>query len=72
MNKIISFIMVGVKDLEKSSKFYDAIFVPLGIIKASTTEKHIGYAQKNNPNEIIEGLSGCGAYGFVYLPLFSI
>ena len=53
MNKIISFIMVGVKDLEKSSKFYDAIFVPLGIIKASTTEKHIGYAQKNNPDEAL-------------------
>ena len=26
MNKIISFVMVGTNDLEKSSKFYDAIF----------------------------------------------
>ena len=26
MNKIISFVMVGTNDLEKSSKFYDCYF----------------------------------------------
>ena len=43
--------MIGTNDLEKSAKFYDAIFLPLEIIKASTTERHIGYAQKNNPSK---------------------
>ena len=33
MNKIISFVMVGTNDLEKSSKFYDAVFVHLGLKK---------------------------------------
>ena len=41
MNKIISFVMVGTNDLEKSSKFYDAIFVHLGLKKVSTSERMI-------------------------------
>jgi len=44
--------MVGSNDLNKSAKFYDAVFVSLGIKKVKTTEKYIGYAQKNNLNEI--------------------
>jgi len=44
--------MVGSNDLNKSAKFYDAVFVPLDIKKIKTTEKYIGYAQKNNLNEI--------------------
>ena len=39
--------MVGSNDLNKSAKFYDAVFVPLDIKKIKTTEKYIGYAQKN-------------------------
>ena len=31
MNKIISFVMVGTNDLEKSCKFYDAVFVHVGL-----------------------------------------
>ena len=46
MNKIISFVMVGTNDLEKSSKFYDAIFVHLGLKKVSTAERMISYAFK--------------------------
>ena len=41
MNKIISFVMVGTNDLEKSSKFYDAVFVHLGLKKVSTSERMI-------------------------------
>ena len=44
--------MVGSNDLNKSAKFYDAVFVSLDIKKIKTTEKYIGYAQKNNLNEI--------------------
>ena len=52
MNKIISFVMVGTNDLVKSSKFYDAVFVHLGIEKITTTERYIGYGHSNDPNEV--------------------
>jgi catechol 2,3-dioxygenase-like lactoylglutathione lyase family enzyme len=52
MNKIFSFVMFGTNDFEKSSKFYDAIFVHLGIKKVTTTERYIGYAHSNDPNEV--------------------
>ena len=44
--------MVGTNDLEKSSKFYDAIFFHLGLKKFTTTEKYVGYAHANNLNEV--------------------
>ena len=44
--------MVGPNNLNKSAKFYDAIFIPLGIKKVKTTENYIGYAQKNNIDKI--------------------
>ena len=52
MNKIISFVMVGTNDLEKSSKFYDAIFAHLGLKKITTTERYIGYGNSNGTGEV--------------------
>ena len=52
MNTIISFVMLGSNDFEQSSKFYDAIFVPLEIKKIVTTENYIGYGQLKEPNEV--------------------
>ena len=52
MNKIISFVMVGTNDLVKSSKFYDAVFVHLGLKKVSTTKRMISYAHSNDPHEV--------------------
>ena len=52
MNKIISFVMVGTNNLEKSIKFYDAIFVHLGIKKIISTEKYVGYGHVNEPHEV--------------------
>ena len=52
MNKIISFVMVGVNDLDKSSKFYDAVFFHLGLKKVNTDERMIAYAHSNDPHEI--------------------
>ena len=49
---MIGFVMIGTNDLEASSKFYDAILLPLGIIKVLTGERYIGYAKKNNPEKI--------------------
>ena len=33
MKKLFGFVMVGSNDLNKSAKFYDAVFVPLDIKK---------------------------------------
>ena len=52
MNKVIGFVMVGTNDLEKSSKFYDAIFVHLGLKKIDTSESMVSYAHSNDPNEV--------------------
>ena len=52
MNDIFSFVMVGSKDFKKSSKFYDAIFVPLKIKKIVTTERYVGYGHLNEPNDV--------------------
>ena len=52
MNDIFSFVMVGSKDFKKSSKFYDAIFLPLKIKKIVTTERYIGYGNSNEPNDV--------------------
>ena len=52
MNKIISFVMVGTNDLEKSSKFYDAVFVHLGLKKVNTSERMITYSHSNDPDAV--------------------
>ena len=44
--------MVGTNDLEESIKFYDAIFVHLGIKKITSTEKYVGYGHVNEPHEV--------------------
>ncbi len=38
--------MVGSNDLNKSAKFYDSVFISLGIKKVKTTGKYVCYAQK--------------------------
>ena len=52
MNRIIGFVMVGTNNLEKSSKFYDAIFAHLGLKKITTTERYIGYGYSDEPEEV--------------------
>ena len=52
MNKIISFVMVGTNDLEKSAKFYDTILETLGLKKIAITEKYIGYGHSNYPHDV--------------------
>ena len=52
MKKTFGFMMVGTNNLIDSEIFYSAIFVPLDLSKVLTTERYIGYAQKDNPQEI--------------------
>ena len=40
--------MVGTNDLEKSSKFYDAILAHLGMKRITITERYIGYGSSED------------------------
>ena len=52
MNKVIGFVMVGTNDLDKSSKFYDAILIHLGLKKVTITERYIGYGHASDDLEV--------------------
>jgi len=52
MSKVISFVMVGTNDLEKSSKFYDSVLVHLGLKKVSITERYIGYGHGSDDKQL--------------------
>ena len=49
---MIGFVMIGTNNLGESSKFYDAVLSPLGIKKVITTDRYIGYARKESPENI--------------------
>ena len=49
---MINFLMLGTNDLSLSSKFYDAILLPLDIIRVLETDRYVGYAKKNDPKNI--------------------
>ena len=52
MNKTIGFVMVGTNDLEKSSKFYDAILAHLGMKRIAITERYIGYGHSSEDSGV--------------------
>ena len=52
MNKTIGFVMVGTNDLEKSSKFYDAILAHLGMKRVTITERYIGYGHSSEDSGV--------------------
>ncbi len=52
MNKVVGFIMVGTNDLDKSSKFYDAILAHLGLKKVTITERYIGYGHSGEDDGV--------------------
>ncbi len=52
MSKVIGFVMVGTNDLEKSSKFYDAILVHLGMKRVTITERYIGYGHSSEDSGV--------------------
>ena len=52
MSKVIGFVMVGTNDLEKSSKFYDAVLVHLDLKRVAITERYIGYGHSNDGDQV--------------------
>ena len=43
---MIAFATIGTNNLENSSKFYDKILLPLGIIQIESDERYVGYTKK--------------------------
>ena len=52
MSKVISFVMVGTNDLEKSSKFYDSVLAHLGLKRVTITERYIGYGHSSEDSGV--------------------
>ena len=52
MNKVIGFVMVGTNELEKSSKFYDAVLAHLGMKRVTVTERYIGYGHSSEDDGV--------------------
>ena len=52
MSKVVGFVMVGTNDLEKSSKFYDAILAHLGMKRITITERYIGYGHSSEDSGV--------------------
>ena len=52
MSKVIGFVMVGTNDLEKSSKFYDAVLFHLGMKRVTITERYIGYGHSSEDSGV--------------------
>ena len=52
MSKVVGFVMVGTNDLEKSSKFYDAILAHLRMKRVTITERYIGYGHSSEDDGV--------------------
>jgi catechol 2,3-dioxygenase-like lactoylglutathione lyase family enzyme len=46
-------VIFGVRDMQKATQFYDAIFTPLGYKRVSTGEKFTGYGPADKANFFI-------------------
>ena len=51
-NIMFSFVTLGTNNLEKSKQFYDDLLVSIDIVKAEEDDNYIGYAKKDNINNI--------------------
>ena len=49
---MIGYTMVGARDLQRSSDYYDAILTPLGLVQVETSDSYVAYAPKTTPSEI--------------------
>ena len=49
---MFSFVTLGTNNLDKSKMFYDELLYSIGIIKAEEEENYVGYAKKDNLNNI--------------------
>jgi len=47
---MLAYVMVGTDDLKRSAKFYDAALAPLGLVRAGSDKRYIGYGPKRAPD----------------------
>lgn len=46
---MLAYVMVGSNNLKRSGKFYDAALAPLGLVRTSGDNRHLGYGPKSAP-----------------------
>jgi len=49
MHSLLDEAMVGVTDIARSTKFYDAVLGALGLERLRASERYVGYVTKGNP-----------------------
>ena len=49
---MFSFVSLGTNNLDKSKIFYNELLYSIGIVKAEEEERYVGYAKKDNLNNI--------------------
>ena len=47
---MIDHISIGVRDLAASTRFYDAVLVPMGYVKMHEREKTVGWGKSDKPH----------------------
>jgi catechol 2,3-dioxygenase-like lactoylglutathione lyase family enzyme len=56
---MIEHISIGVPDMARSGRFFDAALAPLGIVRSFTNSRSIGYARPGAKDEVFAVLA-CG------------
>ena len=46
---MLGYFMVGTRDLDAASRFYDTVLAPLGLVRVETEDTYVGYSAKDAP-----------------------
>ena len=49
---MLGHLSLGVSDLERSGRFYDAVFAPLGIVRVWGSDRGFGYGEPGGPDRV--------------------
>ncbi len=48
---MLGYVMVGTTNMKRSTKFYDAVLAPLGLVQGGGSANYTGYGPKNAPEK---------------------
>lgn len=46
---MLGYVMVGTRNLQAATKFYDALLAPLGLVRDVTEDTYVGYSSRELP-----------------------
>ena len=49
---MLAYVMVGTSDMKRSTRFYDAVLAPLGLVRTEDDNDYAGYAPKGATEKI--------------------